>query len=153
MRDDLVRRGRPPFGLVLGCVGVADQGRVVSPGERAVECRADAGVGLGADDDEAPHAEARQHGLEGGGLEGIAIVLLDQRLAVARRQLRNDPPGVASPRKPLVGVLDPHDGDPFAPRLLDQAADIGDDGIALMITLDDALLDIDDEECGVRSVL
>jgi hypothetical protein len=35
-------------------VGVADQGRVVSPDERAVDRRADALIGLRADDDESP---------------------------------------------------------------------------------------------------
>jgi hypothetical protein len=45
-----------------------------------VERTADARIGLCADDDEAPDSEARQHGLEGGVLEGVAVVLLDKRL-------------------------------------------------------------------------
>jgi hypothetical protein len=100
-------------------VGVADKGRVISPDERAVERRADARIGLGADDNESPNTEARQHGLKGGVLEGIALVLLDERLGAARSQLRDDPPAVAPPRKLLIGVLNPDDGDPFPPRLLD----------------------------------
>ena len=33
---------------------------------------------------ESPDSEARQHGLEGGVLEGVAVELLDERLGVAR---------------------------------------------------------------------
>jgi hypothetical protein len=134
-------------------VSVADKGRVVPPDERAVERRADARIGLCADDDESPDSEARQHGLQGGVLEGVAVVLLDERLGVARSQLGDDPPVVALPRKLLVGVLDPDNGDPFPPRLLDKAADVRDDRVALVSPLDDAVLRVDDEECGVRPVL
>jgi hypothetical protein len=66
-------------------VGVADEGCVVTSDERAVERRADARIGLGADNDESPDSEARQHPLQGGVLEGVAVVLLDERLRVARR--------------------------------------------------------------------
>ncbi len=153
MRDDLVRRRRPPWRLVLGRVGVADQGRVVSPDERAVERGADARIGLNADDHESPDSEARQHGLEGGVLEGVAVVLLDERLGAARSQLGDDPPVVTPPRQLLVGVLDPDDGDPFPPRLLDKAADVRNDRVALVSPLDDAVLHVDHEERGVRPVL
>jgi hypothetical protein len=126
-------------------MGVADQGRVVPPDERAVERRADARIGLCTDDDESADSEARQHGLEGGVLEGVAVVLLDERLGVARSQLGDDSPVVASPRKLLVGVLDPDNGDPFQPRLGDKAADVRDDRVALVGPLDDAVLYVDDE--------
>jgi hypothetical protein len=105
-------------------VGVADKRRVVSSGERAVERRANARIGLCADDHESPDSEARQHGLEDGVLEGVAVALLDERLGVARAQLGDDPPVVAPPLELLVGVLDPDDGDPFPAGLLDEAADI-----------------------------
>jgi len=134
-------------------MSVADKGRVVPPDERAVERRADARIGLCADDDESPDSEARQDGLEGGVLEGVAIVLLDERLGVSRSQLGDDPPVAAPPRKLLVGVLDPDNGDPFPSRLLDKAADVRDDRVALVSPLDDAVLHVDDEECGVRPVL
>jgi hypothetical protein len=49
-------------------------------------------------------------------------------------------------------VLDPDNGDPFPPRLLDKAADVRDDRIALVSPTDDAVLHVDDEECGVRPV-
>src|SRR2546430_16625150 len=52
-----------------------------------------------------------------------------------------------------VGVLTPNNGAPFPPRLLDKAADVGDDRVALGSPLDDAVLHVDDEECGVRPVL
>ena len=102
--DDLVWRRRPPFRVVLGRVGVADQGRVVPPDERSVERRADARIGLRAGDDEPPDAPRPDRtALEGGALEGVAVVLLDERLGVARSQLGDDPPLVAPPRKLLAG--------------------------------------------------
>ena len=153
MRDDLVRRRRPPCRLIPRRVGVVDQGRVVAPDERAVERRADARVGLRADDDEPPDSQARQHGLQGGVLEGVAVVLLDQRLGVVRSQFGDDPPVVAPSGQLVVGVLDPDDRDPFPPRLLDQAADASHDRVALVSLRDDAVLHVDDEECGVRPVL
>src|SRR5580704_6619027 len=57
VRDDLVRRGRTPLGLVLRGVRVADQYRVVASGEGSMERGADAGVGLRADDDQPSYAE------------------------------------------------------------------------------------------------
>jgi hypothetical protein len=89
-------------------VGVADERRVVSL-TNAVQRRADARVSLCTDDDESADLEAGQYGLEGGVLEGVAVVLLDERLGVVRRQLRDDLPGVAPSREPVVGVLNPDD--------------------------------------------
>src|SRR5213595_453955 len=62
---------------------------------------------VSADDDESPDSQARQHGLEGSVLEGVPVGLLDEWLGIARSQLGDDPPGIAAPRKLLVGVLDP----------------------------------------------
>jgi hypothetical protein len=118
-----------------------------------VERRADARIGLCADDDQPPDTEARQHGLQARVLEGVAVVLLDERLGVARSQLGDDPPLVAAPRKPLVGVLDPDDGDQFPACLLHEAADVRDDSVAPGGPLDDAVLHVDDEERCVRPVL
>ena len=153
VRDDLVRRRRPPRRAVLGRVAIADKGRVVPPDECAVERRADACIGLSARDDESADSEARQHGLEGGVLERVAVVLLDERLGVLRSQFGDDPPVFAPPRKLLVRVLDPNDGDPFAARLLDKAADARDDRVALVSPLDNAVLHVDDEKCRVWPVL
>ena len=49
----------------------------------------------------------------------------------------------------VVGVLDPDDGDLFPSRLLGEAGDIGDDSVAVVRVLDDAVLDVDDQERGV----
>jgi hypothetical protein len=50
-------------------------------------------------------------------------------------------------------VLDPDDVDLFPARLVHQAADVRDDRIALVISVDDALLHVDDEQSGVWPVL
>ena len=153
MRDHLVRRRCPPFRPVPGRVRVADQGRVVAPGERAVEGAADARVGLRADDDEPADAEAGQHRLQVGVLERVAVVLLDQWLGGVRGQFGDDPPLLAAPGQALVEVLDPDHGDPFPPRLADKAADIRHDSVAIVRLGDDAVLHVDDEERGVGPVL
>jgi len=54
VRDHLVRAAALPSRLVLRRVGVADLRRVVPPGEGAVERRADARIGLRADDEQSP---------------------------------------------------------------------------------------------------
>ena len=86
--------------------------------------RADARIGLCANDYESPDAEVGQHCLEGGVLRGVAEVLLDERFGIARTKLGDDPPVVTPLCKFLVGVLDPDNRDPFPPRLLDKAADL-----------------------------
>ena len=96
--DDLVLGRRAPCRLILRRVGVADQDRVIPPGDGAMQRRADAPIGLRADDNHSPDPEAGQHGVKRGVLERIAIALLDQRLCLARSQLRDDLPPVASPR-------------------------------------------------------
>src|SRR5271155_1142026 len=50
-------------------------------------------------------------------------------------------------------MLNPHDGGPCASRLLDEAPDIRNDGVALVSSPDNAILHVDDEECCVRTVL
>ena len=57
MGDDLVWGRRPPRSLILRCMSIADKGCVVPPDERAVECRADASIGLCADNKESPDSE------------------------------------------------------------------------------------------------
>src|SRR3989442_10713767 len=74
-------------------------------------------------------------------------------MGAARSQRGTDPPVVVPPRKLLDGVLTPETGTPSPPRLLDKAADVRDDRVALGSPLDDAVLHVDDEECGVRPVL
>ena len=153
VRDDLVRRRRPQ--AVWSSVVWASLTRVASYPLTSAPWRVErthASV-CAPGDDEPPDLEVRQHGLQGGGLEGVVVALLDQRLGAARSQLGDDPPVVAAPREMLVGVLDPDDGDPFPPRLLDKAADVRDNRGALVRPRDDALLHVDDEERGGPAVL
>ena len=98
-----------------------------------------------------PEGEPASAGVSGV-LERVAVRLFDKRLGVARRQFGDYLPPLAAPRKLLIGVLDPDDGDLIAPRAVDKAADIRDDRVAIMSSLNNAVLYIDDEECGVRPV-
>jgi hypothetical protein len=50
-------------------------------------------------------------------------------------------------------VLDPDHGDLLRSRLLYKAGDVRDDGVALGSTRDDTGLHVDDEKCGVRTIL
>jgi hypothetical protein len=117
-----------------------------------VQRRADAHIGLRADDDEPPDAQAGQHRLELRVLERVAVALLDERLGRVRVELGDDPPAVGAADDVLVGVLDPDDGDLLATRLLDEARDVREDRVALVGALDDARLYVDDEQRGVRPV-
>jgi len=126
-------------------VGIADENRVVSPDERAVKCRADAGIGLCTDDEESSDSEARQHGFEVGILERIAVLLIDVRLGVDRSQFGDDLPRVAPYGTRLAGVLDPDDRYLVLARLLDTALDIRHHCIALVVPADHSILHIDDE--------
>src|SRR5262249_62239234 len=101
-------------------------------------------IGGRASDDDAPASGAGERGRGGGAREGVAVALFGDGLGVAGNGLGDDPPGVAPPRKLLVGVLDPDNGDPFPPRLLDKAADVRDDRVALVSPFDDAVLHVDD---------
>jgi hypothetical protein len=111
--------------------------------------RADTPIGLCTDDDQSPDAETGQEGLKRGVLEGVAVVLLDQRLGVARGQLGDDLPALALPRQVLIGVLDPDHGHTLPPGPFDKTLDLRDD----RVTLESRVLCVDDEECGVRLVL
>jgi hypothetical protein len=50
-------------------------------------------------------------------------------------------------------MLDPDDADSLPPRLLDEVADMGDDCVAFVSSLDHAVLHVDDKKRGVRPVL
>ena len=63
---------------------VADEGRVVPPGNCPVKRRPDARIRLCADDHETPDVEAGQHRLEIRVLERVAVVFRDERLALVR---------------------------------------------------------------------
>lgn len=102
MRDDVLGRRSAPFRLVVGRVRVADQQRVVTSNERAVQGGANARVGLGTDDDEAADSELRQRRFERRVLERVAVIFLDQRLGFGRVELGGDPPAVAAAHELLV---------------------------------------------------
>src|SRR6185295_7537674 len=76
--DHLVGGGCAVRRQVFGGVGVGDQGGVVAAGEGAVQRGADARVGLGARDEQVAHVPVGQDGLEVGGLERVAVFLVDQ---------------------------------------------------------------------------
>ena len=59
MGDDLLRRRRSPSRLILRGVRIADEGGVVTPGERAVKRRADARICLRTDDHESSDSQRR----------------------------------------------------------------------------------------------
>src|SRR5581483_5375988 len=86
-------------------------------------------------------------------LEGVSVALLDERLVLGRRQLGDDPPVVAPSLEVLVGVLHPDDGNLLPPGLLDEAPDVRDDRVAVVCLRHDAVLDVDDEQGGVRPVV
>lgn len=50
-------------------------------------------------------------------------------------------------------MLHPDDRDTVAPRLVDEPADVRDDRVARMRVLDDTVLHVDNQECGIRPVL
>ena len=133
-------------------MGVADEGRVVAPDEGAVERRADAGIRLRPDHDQVPDAEPREHVLQRGVLERVAVALLDERLVVARAQLRDDAPRVGAALQVLAVVLHPDDRHLLPACSLDQPGDVGDHGVPLVRALDDAVLHVDHEDGGVGSV-
>jgi len=81
------------------------------------------------------------------------IVLVDQWLCLARRKLRDDPPALAASGDVLVRMLDPDNRNALLSCLLDQGADVRDDGIALMRSADNSVLHVDDDERGPRPVL
>ena len=103
-------------------MGVADQDRVVAPDDCAVQRRANALVGLGTGDDQAPDAQTGQDSFQAGVLEGVRETFGDDRLVIVRLEFGDDLPVIASRGQILVGVPDPDDRDLLAPRSLDEAA-------------------------------
>ena len=62
-------------------------------------------------------------------------------------------PGLAVARQVVVVVLDPDDIHAGRARLLDQAGDVGDHVVAVVGLTHHAVLHVDDEQGGVRTVL
>jgi len=102
---------------------------------------------------QAPDIQPGQHRLELGVLERVAVVLVDDGLALVRAELRDDAPLVAALGQPLVAVLHPDHRHLLASRALDQPVDVSHDAVALVRPFDDAVLHVDDKKCGLRTVL
>ena len=99
------------------------------------------------------HPASGQLLLEVGLLEGVAVALVHQRLAVGRRQLRDDLPLRCALRQVLGRVLHPDHGHVVGAGAVHEPADGGDDPVALERVGDDAVLDVDHEQGGARTVL
>ena len=56
-------------------------------------------------------------------------------------------------RRLSLAVLHPDDRNRGRASLLDDGADVCDDGVPVVGSVDDAVLHVDDEECGIRAVL
>ncbi len=111
----------------------------------------DALVGLGAGDEEAADAKPGQHRFEVGLLEGVGVALVHQRLRPLADQLRHVLPLVAVYRQVLARMLYPDDGHVLRPGLGGQGADVRHDGLAVVRAAHDSVLDVDDQQRGVRS--
>jgi hypothetical protein len=70
-----------------------------------------------------------------------------------RAQIEDDLPTLAASYRAVVGVLDPNDRYLLPSSSVDQRGDVGDDRVDLVVPPDDVVLQVDDETCGVRSVL
>src|SRR5205085_12421721 len=121
---------RTPRRLILRRVRVADERRVVTAGNRAVQRGANTCVGLSAGDDEASDLEVGEDDLEVRVLERVAVALLDDGLVSGRCELADDLPVVASGLELLARVPNPHDGNALLPCLVDETADIRHDRVA-----------------------
>src|SRR5215207_2026611 len=86
--DRLGRTDREaPLAHVLGCVRVGDQCGVVPAHQGTVQGAADALLGLGTGDNQPADAALGEPLLEVGVLEGVGVLLVDQRLVVQPDQL------------------------------------------------------------------
>lgn len=146
VRNDQCRRRCAPEGLVVGRVGVADQGHVVAPDKCAVDGRADARIRLRSGDDDAADVQPGQHGLELRSLEGVAEGFLDHQLVVHLAEFGDDLPVVAALHQVFVHVLDPHHRNLAAPGGRQQAGDVGHDGVSLVRVPDNGDLHVHDEQ-------
>src|SRR6266545_1290894 len=128
--DDLrrVERGTP-LARIVGGVSVLDERGVVAPHEGAMQRGPDAGVGLGAGDDEVADLPLGQALLEVRLLERVAEVL-----------------------ELLVGVLYPDDRRAGIARPLQHGADVGDHAVTLVGVGDDVVLHVHDQKSSVRAV-
>jgi uncharacterized protein len=152
VRDHLLRGRHPRLGDVVRGVRVAHQRHVVPAGEAAVQRRPDARVGLRPGDDKVPDPAVGEDLLKPGVLERVAVVLVDERLAIVAGELRHEPPLRAAELQALVGVLHPDDGHALGPRPGDEDVDVGDDNVALVRGGHHPVLHVDDDQGCVGTV-
>ena len=90
--------------------------------------------------DEPAHASLVEDRLERRLLERVAVVLLDDGLAVAGHELGDDPPPVGAVPQLVVVVLQPDDRHRSRPSALDERSDVGDHRVAVVGVRDDVVL-------------
>src|SRR4051794_20707756 len=150
--DDLFRRRAAPLREVLGGVRVLDESGVIAPDHRAVQGREDAAVSLRARYHEPADLALGEHILQVGVLEGVAIALVHDRLGLILPQLGHVLPRLAALRQFVGVVLHPHDRHIRRPGAVNELGDVGHHGVTVMGAADDAVLDVDDEQGGVRAI-
>jgi hypothetical protein len=77
---------------------------------------------------------------------------VNQGLGVQALQLRDVLPALGASWQLVAGVLYPEHGDMLGPSLVHEDLDVGDHPVALVGLADDAVLHVDDEQCGAGSV-
>jgi hypothetical protein len=77
---------------------------------------------------------------------------VDERLRIAAGQLRHVLPALTAAREIVVGVLHPEHGHVLRAGLVDKGGDVRDDAIAVIGTGQHAVLDVDNEQRGVRPI-
>jgi hypothetical protein len=110
-----------------------------------VECRPDAFVSLRSAHNQATDVAIIEYGLEVGLLERVGVPLGDNRLGGAVTQFRNELPTLAVDWHVLAGVLHPDNRHILGPRLVDQKAYVGDNGVPVVDAGHDVVLHVDDE--------
>ena len=112
--------------------------------------RPDARVGLRARDHEPPDPVPGEDLRQVGGLEGIAVDLVHERVAVLPGEFRHQPPALAARGQPVTGVLNPDDGHAHGAGPAGQPADIREHAVPAGRGGQDRVLGVDDEQRGVR---
>jgi hypothetical protein len=77
---------------------------------------------------------------------------VDERLRLAADQLRHVLPALAAPLEVVVGVLHPDHGHVLRASLANQGVDVRDHAVAVMGVGHYPVLDVDDEQRGVRPI-
>ena len=99
-----------------------------------------------------PTPRSRELGLQGGVLEGVAVLLVHQRLGLLALQLGHVLPAVAVLGQVVVGVLHPDHRDLLGAGLVDQGVDVGDHLVALVGVGHHVVLHVHDQQGGVGTI-